>query len=228
MILFIGFGRLTQSLLPFIQSEETIYVFHKNLRDEDYYNQFKVQYAGPDMFSKASHIFLALPASAYNDFFTQYGQYLHKEAIIFHMATAIMEQEVISYTQGSKVVPCKCIGQADQMVTDKRGLLIVPESFDQEVMWLKSFFSKDMTLQTGEEKDVLLINQHATKAALELAVSIKKELHKKGFEEKWIDHSLEVTVRGVIKSYCLQQLGGFGRNLLKEIEKQSEGSGNEN
>ncbi|MEB1807868.1 MAG: hypothetical protein LPK26_11370 [Bacillaceae bacterium] len=223
MILFIGFGRLTQSLLPFIKSEETIYVFHKNRRDEDYYNQFKVQYAGPNMFSKASHIFLALPGSAYNDFFTQYGQYLHKEAIIFHMATAIMEQEVISYMQGSKVVPCKCVGQSDQMVTDKQGLLIVPESFDQEAKWLKSFFTKDMKVETGEEEKVLLINQHATKAALELAVSLKKELHKKGFDEKWIDHSLEVTVRGVIKSYCHQQLGGFGRNLLKEIEKRSEG-----
>ncbi|WP_216831846.1 hypothetical protein [Alkalihalobacterium elongatum] len=228
MILFIGFGKLTKALLPFIKSDNTVYVFHKNERDEQFYNLYNVKYASPATFSKASYVFLSLPASAYSDFFTEYGQYFHKETIFFHMATALTKKEVLSFVKGGKVVPCKCIGQADQMAIDKRGLIVVPENSQEEENWLKSFFTNDMSIMVGREEDVLRINQIATKAALELAVALKKELQGNSFDKEWINQTLEITVRGVIKSYCHQQLGGFGRNLLKEIEKQNGVSENEN
>ncbi|OLO40187.1 hypothetical protein BTR23_06720 [Alkalihalophilus pseudofirmus] len=228
MLLFVGFGRLTKGLLPFINSKEAIYVFHTREKKKEEYQKLNVNLAKPTQFSNATHVFLALPASEYKHFFTTYGQYFQKDTIFFHMATALLQHEVQQSIPYGTIVPCKCIGQADQMAVEQKGLIIVPREFSAERSWLQSFFTKEMTVLEGKEEDVILINQLATKAALELAMSLKKELYQKGLNEKWIDHSLEVTVRGVIKSYCHGKLGGFGRNLLVEIEKQNEVSDNEN
>ncbi|WP_209123928.1 hypothetical protein [Alkalihalobacillus sp. BA299] len=228
MILFVGFGRLTKSLLSLKENEANIHVFHKKVRTKDDYEQFNVKFLQPTEFSEVTHVFLSLPATAYPNFFTEYGSYFQKETIFFHMATGLLKADVEPYIKGCKIVPCKCIGQADQMVVDQKAMLIVPKPFEEERKWLQSFFSKGISVLEGKEEDVLLINQLATKKALDLAVSLKTELQNKGFDEKWIDHSLEVTVRGVIKSYCHKQLGGFGRKLLEEIEKQNEVSLDEN
>lgn len=220
MIVFIGFGNLAKSLLPFITSHDEIKIFNKNPEKVTLYQNVdkRVSPANIECLKTATNVFILLPSTAYDLFFEKYGSLFHKKTVFYHFATALMQEEVEKLIPNRKVIPCKCVGQSEQMAKDNRGMLLIPPTFEKEIKWLRKLFDNRFRIMKGDEEEALIANQLATKAAIEMAVNLKMELQDKGFSKEIIEQSISITTRGVINSYLEGKLGGFGKKIQKQIE----------
>lgn len=220
--LIIGFGSLAKSLLTFVKEGEELFVFSRNINKiKEAYKEFPfIKIADEETLTKAKHVLICLPSSSYQDFFKSYGSLFSVEATFFSFSTALMRTEVQMLSGKDQIIPCKCVGQAKQMQRDHKGMLVVPCGYDRQRDYLRGIFESELDIVEGDEKEVFYVNRQATKATLKMVTALKRELEGKGIDSRIIEHTIEITTRGVIRSYMRSELGGFGKQLLKEIEKE--------
>ncbi|WP_096202619.1 NAD(P)-binding domain-containing protein [Bacillus sp. FJAT-45350] len=220
MILFIGFGELAKSLITLVENEDLLYVLNRNPEKVRHYQlkEQRVRVAMKEDIPKATRVFILLPSNEYEPFFKEFGSLFNKKVVFYHFATAKKIEEVEEFITG-KVIPCKCVGQANQMMKDNQGLFLVPEKYEKERKWLTNWFGSNVKVEVGSEEDAILANTLATETAIKMAVLLKKELEKEGLSTSVVNQSIEITTRGVIQSYMNNTLGGFGQKVLKEVER---------
>lgn len=73
----------------------------------------------------------------------------------------------------------------------------------------------------GDPAQVPIINRAATAAALRAVISLERELTAQGIPRALIDAALAGTVPGVALSYQRGTLGGFARQIAREIEQHT-------
>lgn len=220
MKVIVGFGSLAESLLSFVKDTKDVFVFSRNkgkiIEGQKEYSFIKI--ADEDVLKKAKHILICLPSSSYQSFFESYGPELHPNVKLYSFATVLMKEDVINLAGNKNIIPCKCFGQAEQMKLDQKGMLLIPKGLERERAWIRQFFDERIDIVEGDEETALYVNQEATKAALIMVTDLKNKLRNMNIDPRVIDHTIEITTRGVISSYVKSELGGFGKQLLKDIE----------
>ncbi|MDT8859333.1 hypothetical protein N0O92_03740 [Alkalihalobacillus sp. MEB130] len=228
MKIIVGSGRLASMLLTVLKKGENMYVFGRNEQTVDsLLQQFSyVEKATPQDLSKATELFLCLPKSGYSDFLQRFARSLRNDVTIFHMATVVNEEEVKSLSDNKKVVPLKLAGHAKIVKREARGLFVLAPHHKEEQSRLREWFPT-MQIELAEESTVLLANQLATEAAIQMSVLLSKEMTAHQIPTAIQKQTFDQTVHGVIDAYQSNDLGGFARKIAEQL-KEKGGERNEN
>jgi hypothetical protein len=223
MKVIIGSGRLASMLLTVLKKDRTTYVFGRNEQTVDnLVEQFPfVKKASKANLREAKAIFLCLPKSGYEDFLIKYDHCLQKEITVYHMATAVTEDEVKQLCVEKKVVPLKLAGHAIVAKKEKKGLLALPAHHQREQGKLASWFPT-MQIEIAGEEEVLLANQLGTEAAIKMSVELGNLLKANEVTDAIIKQTFDQTVHGVIDAYQSNDLGGFARKIADRLQQKGE------
>ncbi|UOE93511.1 hypothetical protein [Alkalihalobacillus sp. LMS39] len=153
-------------------------------------------------------------------FFEEYGHLFSKNCVFYYFATAMMKKDVQKLIKHGKIIPCKFVGHAEQSMKDNKAMLAIEGNDKEEITQVGQWFLKDMKLMEAAEEDVLFMNQKVTEMAIQFAVIVKKELQNQKVNDEMLQHSLEITSRGVIQSYMNDTLGHFGKKIAREVENE--------
>ncbi|GAE32365.1 NAD(P)-binding domain-containing protein [Alkalihalobacillus hemicellulosilyticus] len=221
MKVIIGSGRLATLLIDRFNRSETIGVYGRN---ESKVQSLLTRYShltnvSIEQLKVADDVFLCIPASSYQDFFKKASPFLKKEATFYHMATALMKEDVEEMLQGQSVIPLKFAGHAIQAKYDQGGTLVLEKQWSEKCDLIKQLFPL-MQVVIGTEEEVLMANTLATKAAIEMAMTVEKELKKKGIADDISSQMLKQVVPGVLNSYLSGDLGHFARTFVNEVQKK--------
>ncbi|WP_170885652.1 hypothetical protein [Bacillus alkalicellulosilyticus] len=221
MVIWIGYGSLARCLLSFKNKEVAVHIFN---RDQEKIAKLPMAHknvftATSHEFSQADTVFVFLPAHVYREFFEKYRGCFKENATFYFFATALDRNEV-STIIGTDAIPAKFVGQANQSHQDQKALLLLPK--EKDISYFRSLFNKHVKLMVEEEKVALVANQVATEYALSFVKQLERELTNQGIPQEIINHSIDITARGVIKSYITNSLGHFGKQILEKIEVKQE------
>ncbi|WP_026671690.1 hypothetical protein [Alkalihalobacterium bogoriense] len=222
MVILIGYGKLATCLLQFKQPDVHVGLYSRNkekLKKAVSHSKVLFEVSAKE-FPKATHVWLTLPAEEYAPFFETYGHLFSEDCVFYYFATAMMKEDVQKLITYGRIVPCKFVGHADQSIKDNKAMLALEEDDKEEFKQVKQWFLRDMKLIKAAEEEVYYINKKVTELAIRFAVTVKKELQNEKENDEILQHSLEITSRGVIQSYINNTLGHFGNKIASEVEKE--------
>ncbi|UCZ52340.1 hypothetical protein LGQ02_16040 [Bacillus shivajii] len=228
MALFIGYGKLTKSLVELLDDRKiTIFSRTKEKVLEGIKEHSHIQWRSPNSFHKEREVWLLLPNDQVRPFLEKYDRFFHEETIFYFCATKgrLGDYEHL-LSEKQKMIPVKFITEARQLKKDKKGLAAIPYHCSDYEVTLQKWFGKRIEVVFAEEEQVFFINQTATRKAIELMEEMRYELVNQGISQKLIDHAGLQIVPGVIRSYLEDQLGGFGKQVVEEMNRKREGHEN--
>lgn len=229
MNVLIGSGRVASMLLSFKATDEEMYVFSRNEQTvEKLANEFPtVKKCTKDQLANASTLFICLPSESYKDFFQSNVDTFSKNVTIYHMATALMEEEVSTIVNGRKVIPLKVVGHAAQAEKEGNGLVALPKRHEAEYAKLKKWFPT-LSFHIASEEEVLLANQIGTEAAIQMLITLETKMKELGLSKEVIQHTTKQTVVGNIQAYHKNNLGQFAKKIMKQVQEKGGVSSDEN
>ncbi|MBM7096368.1 hypothetical protein JSY36_11495 [Bacillus sp. H-16] len=222
MTVFIGFGKLAQAVLHLIPEDRQVRVFSRTKEKvvEACQGDSRITWIEREDFVEHKDIWLFLPKDEVASFIKENKSFFHPQTSIYVTATAVMRKDIESLLpERGNAVPCKFVTQADQLRKDKEGLVIVDSADTDDAEAVKQFLGDRFSVLEGAEEGVLSVNKAATKAAIEAVTTLEKDLRKQGIDEKMIRHAASQIIPGVIRAYLDGELGGFGKQVIKEIEE---------
>ncbi|WP_062047666.1 NAD(P)-binding domain-containing protein [Bacillus sp. JCM 19034] len=221
MKVIIGSGKLATLLIDRIERSETVGVYGRN--EETVQSLLKryshLQAVPIERLNEADDVFLCIPASSYHSFFKEASSIIKKDAILYHMATALMKNDVKELTQGQTIIPLKFAGHALQAKQEQGGILVLEKEWAEKYDQINFLFPL-LQVVIGREEEVLMANTLATKAAIEMAMTVEHELKKKAISETIASQMLKQVVPGVLNSYLSGNLGHFARTFVNEVQKK--------
>ncbi|MBP3949822.1 hypothetical protein [Bacillus suaedae] len=229
MKVIVGSGRLASLLVTMVNSKESFFIYGRNRKTVDALIEFRpsLKVSTKENLANADQLFLCLPAEGYSSFFEEVGPLLKKGVTIYHMATALSKEDVITYSHGKKVVPLKLAGHALQAKRDQDALFVVEQGFKDEIDQIRTWFPA-VKITVGSEADVLRANSMATKAAVRMIIELKKELEMNNLSASLVDQMIKQTVSGVIRGYVENDLGHFAKKIAEDLEGKGGTPQNEN
>ncbi|WP_026690727.1 hypothetical protein [Alteribacter aurantiacus] len=221
MTAFVGLGKLAQSVLSAMPQHQEVYVFSRTKErvTEVGKEDSRIKWLAPEQFRTHKSVWLFLPKNEVVPFIKKYKEYFHPKTCFYVTATALMKRDVENHVpKQSHVVPCKFITQADQLKKDSKGFVVVDSPHERDHRDVSDVLGNQFTVVRGNEKHVLDVNKAATKVAIEAVVRLEKQLKDQGVDSQYIEQGARQIIPGVIGAYLDGELGGFGKQVIKEIE----------
>ncbi|PYZ97132.1 hypothetical protein CR205_00580 [Alteribacter lacisalsi] len=215
MAVWIGFGSLAKAVRQFVPREKKIRVYSRTKQDLSNYEN--TEWCSPESFHKETTFVLFLPKQGIRSFMEDFNDTFSKGTTFYYTATGMMKKDIDSLLPpGTKVVPWKWVTQADELARSGKALAVTES--EEEAARLGELFGKKIRTLAGKEEDVLTVNKTVTKAAIETAIRLRRELDAQGIDREIIEHAVRQIIPGVIRAYQDGKLGGFGKQAAKELE----------
>ncbi|WP_368503505.1 NAD(P)-binding domain-containing protein [Alkalihalophilus sp. As8PL] len=220
MVVIIGSGRLSRALLTLIDCGD-VRVYGRNTETvKELVDQFPLaKQANKDDLNKAEIIIVCLPKNAYRPFFEEHLEELSKNVLIVHFATALMEDQVSPLIGGRRLLPCKLVGHAKQMLLDGEGLFAVPSAYDELRVQMEKLFP-NITFISLKEEDVLAANQLATEETMKMIGRLEKRARELKLPDRVTVQVERQIIPGVVRSYLDDDLGGFAKEIAKKLKEK--------
>lgn len=219
----IGVGRMGKILASKLKMYFEVYVFD---RDRSHAAKFAAQIGvkqtdSIEDFVGMDAVILAIPDREVLTCIKDFNR-LRQKVNIINIATNV-SYEVLKATKGKDTycIGAKFISQADEMAKGEEPVIIIdriPQNLAEKAYHI---FSQIGHVIVGEADIVADINNIAANKILEAAVKIEAELNKQGYYDPMIvKAALNQVAAGVLKAYSQNNLGPFGREIVREVRRR--------
>jgi len=171
----------------------------------------------------ADLVAVVLPTPVVNQTVNRLLDILKEGALILNMATtARIETALLDKNRSVSVVDAKVIGHATSISKGEPGIVVVDcedaDKFDR----IRNQFPGFYRVVRGDASRVEQINTIASAEGIRAAVTVKKKLAALNIDPAWIDVAVKTVLAGTIRSFADDDLGHFARQLVEQLEKESE------
>ena len=145
---------------------------------------------------------------------------IEQELIVFNVATNV-PQTILESTAANHIhcISVKIIGHAGEMALGFNPVIIVNEQPQALTNITMQIFSSIGHVIVGQADLVAEINTVAAEKALEAAVRIEDELHRKGYRQtEVIQSAISQVAAGILKAYANDDLGPFAKEIVREVQ----------
>jgi 3-hydroxyisobutyrate dehydrogenase-like beta-hydroxyacid dehydrogenase len=169
----------------------------------------------------ADLVAILLPPAAVNVTVEQLLDIVKPGAVILNMATAaFIEPQIRTKAKEALVVDAKIIGQSYTMEREEAAIVVVDPCPESVFALIQSQLHGLGKVVQGEASLVTKLNTLAGMESLRFAVAFRKEMKEKGFPEDWISTAISAICAGTLAAYTKNELGHFGRDLVKKLEAE--------
>lgn len=224
--MIVGFGSLAKAIIQFLPPDSLIPVYSRTKSKvvEESKVDNRIQWTNASAFKNENEVWLMLPREEISVFLKSNLKYFQQGTTFYYCATKGSAKEIEPFVGSiGEIVPVKFITQADQLIKDKKGMAAIPQAQIQYKKKLEEWFGNGMEIVIAEEEEVLFLNKTTTEKAINLIMELQEEMGKKGIPSRLVEHAAKQIVPGVIESYINDSLGGFGKAIVDERRKRSEG-----
>ncbi|MBY0147423.1 hypothetical protein H0184_16325 [Neobacillus niacini] len=219
-----GIGKLGKALMVHWNNNNIpIGVYHPSeTKTEEFVKNYQNGYSlSQSKFSEIDVFILALPAKEIIPFITTELAEIHSfsSIIIVNMATALNTQEIKDNFPSINVIGIKYMGQWRDLLENGNGLFISEVFLPKQI---EELFLPLGKVIMDHEDHLIQVNKLATSYALKTAIAIENELTKKQFSKEYIKRALTSLAPEVIRSYSNGTLGHFAKEIIKEIQSETE------
>jgi len=134
--------------------------------------------------------------------------------------SAVIDPAVKARNPAVSVIDAKIIGHAGSMSEGHPGLVVVRTDDQAAFHLIKSQLPGFQEVVLGDADLVAKINEAGTVEALRIAVNLRKQLRAISVPETWIPVVLKTVCAGVVKAFADDDLGDFGREMVKRLEEE--------
>lgn len=178
-------------------------------------------YTSLEAAKEADIIAVVLPTSVVNDTLEELLKIVKPGTIILNMATtAHIKPEVIENSKKVRVVDTKIIGHASSISRGESSILVVKTDDDKLFSTIKSQLIGFKNIVQGNADLVEKINVIGSTEGIRAAVRVSKQLREMQVPEEWINVVIKTVCAGTMKSFTEDDLGHFGKELAKQLERE--------
>jgi 3-hydroxyisobutyrate dehydrogenase-like beta-hydroxyacid dehydrogenase len=172
---------------------------------------------------EADLVAILLPPAAVNETVEQLLDIVKPGAVILNMSTAaFIEPQIQAKAKEAWVVDAKIIGQSYTMEREEPAMIVVDPCPEAVFALAQSQLQGLGKVVKGEASQVTKLNTMAGMESLKFAVAFRKEMKKQGFADDWISTAIASICAGTLPAYTKNELGHFGRDLVKKLEAEQE------
>ena len=147
---------------------------------------------------------------------------IEQELVVFNVATNV-PQTIVENAAASHIrcISVKIIGHAGEMALGFDPVIVVNEQPQSLTKVARQIFSAVGHVIVGQADQVTEINTVAAEKALEAAVRIEDELHRRGYEQtEVIQSAISQVAAGILKAYANDDLGPFAKEIVREVQSK--------
>lgn len=176
-----------------------------------------------DAAKEADLIAIVLPAPVVNGVIASLIDVVKKGAVIINMATnGHVEAEIKGKNKDVTIADAKIIGHAASIAKGEPGIVVVNCYDEKEFRLVESQLQGFDKVVAGNSDLVEKINQISSTEGIKAAVKVRTELRNMGVNDKeWINVAIRTVCAGTMKSFTENDLGHFGKELVKKLEAEN-------
>ena len=170
----------------------------------------------------ADVVILALPTEATAPALASIRGLLKPDAVVINIATKVLKDSLRPLLNGAcHLVGAKIVGQFRGM--EERPVIVIDADTGTGQQAASALFACLGTVQPGDERTVQFINTLTARESFRAAIHIQDALQEAGVSAELINSALRVVAVGSLKAYAAQDMGPFGRDILREL-RSAEGA----
>jgi pyrroline-5-carboxylate reductase len=217
-VLIIGAGRMGSLLARGMVSRHEVGIYQRSEQaGRELAAQLGCRFETPAQALPSSDaLVLALPTEVTGTVLASLRDLLRPETVVINIATKVLKDSLRPLVPpGCHLVGAKIVGQFRGM--DAAPAIVV----DADTAWgaevASALFACLGPVRLGDERQVQLINTLTARESFRAAIHIEDALKAAGVASELIDSALRVVAVGCFKAYADQDMGPFGREVLREV-----------
>lgn len=164
-------------------------------------------------------VLLAVPPDATAEVVTRLSPHLDANTIVANMATEAATGQLQALAPTARVVSAKVIGQASELASGARGVIVIDGCSETELMRLTAVLGGLGEVVTGEEGLVLRANQTVAREVVRAERTMRHSLAGLALPAHAIDAALTTMAVGVLRAVATRTYGPFLRRFVEEYDQ---------
>lgn len=220
-MLIIGYGRLGQAIVGILTNHQTERVHVYNRTKDKLAGEQNVDVIDPQSFKDYHDVILAIPAHAYEPFFSMYRSLFSSTCRFYYTATALMHSDVAPLIeQEQTMISCKLLGHARVALQEREAVFALQTK--QQVMKFNELTSHAFTVIEGDEDAVRKANTIATEESLRGLKRMEERMSKASISDEMLRAVQAQIPNGIAKAHLRNDHGHFAKSLLQQWNNGSD------
>lgn len=168
---------------------------------------------------RGSHVvLLAVPPDALADVVGRLASHLDANTLVANMATEGRTTPLQALAPSARIVSAKVIGQASELASGSRGVIVVDGCSDRELDRLTAVFGRLGSVVVGDEGLVLKANQAVAQEVVRAERTMRHGLANLALPAHAVDAALSTMAVGVLRAVATRTYGPFLRRFVEEYD----------
>ncbi|EZH68115.1 hypothetical protein DH09_01655 [Bacillaceae bacterium JMAK1] len=214
-MLVVGYGRLGQAIVGILTNHQTERVHVYNRTKDKLTGDHNVNIIDPQSFKDYHDVLLAIPAHAYEPFFSMYRSFFSSTCRFYYTATALLHSDVHTLLEREQtMIPCKLLGHARVALQEREAVFALQN--DQQVKRFNELTSHAFTVIEGDEDAVRMANTIATEESLRGLMRMEERVSGTSISNEMLRAVQAQIPNGIAKAHLHHDHGHFARSLLQQ------------